>query len=579
MHRTLSKKPQAALKEKLSSTLSVFKSAAAANYDEDSTQNDERSVQSTKSIPEAPDHVVKVDIKQKLVPSRPSLFFNIKPSFRPRLTPAPPIVNPQRPVSQQRPQAQHNRPQQQHSQQQEDTLSQRLTARIAATVDEAAFAQDDSIRRLDDCEQPQLRVLLADESIVCTKLLQHLLDKVDGCSIVVARSTIALLEAAESTAFELVIMDVFMSAEDGSSILPDLRSAMTTPTPVILSSSCASLKGEAMRRGADAFLCSPTTARDLKGLLATTQRGHKAAVSKVLVESAVFFKTTYVMVGACSDSLLRIWDVATGQVLCACPTEEIAGKGVGQTPQAGLSSGALQTIKASANEVTLVGAYNDGIIRVWEVIHSSIDTLRSALYSKIEKSGDGELLKNIHNSNMKNRYVCVASNTKGMAVAPLNLIAEWRAHDAQILSLSLVSMADFTARAPSKRFDVNEDPGAFEKDEFVLSAGIDQEVYLWNLWGKLVGIFGTDDWDVDSTNTFREHEVSFRDKMRNPAQLQPNPPECAPSNPKPDSASGSKKYKGIRNMNQILTKHTQTSTLCFNPKSKRYPRRCSIEQS
>jgi hypothetical protein len=40
-------------------------------------------------------------------------------------------------------------------------------------------------------------------------------------------------------------------------------------------------------------------------------------------------------------------------------------------------SGRLQMVKISPNEATLVGGFDDGVIRVWELVHSSLNTLRS----------------------------------------------------------------------------------------------------------------------------------------------------------------------------------------------------------
>ena len=185
----------------------------------------------------------------------------------------------------------------------------------------------------------------------------------------------------------------------------------------------------------------------------------------------------------------------------------------------------LKTIKAAKNEETLVGAYDNGVIRVWEIIHSSIDTLRASLYSQMIADGHGDIVKAIrtdgNDSAMRNRYVNVSASTGGLAVSPLSLISEWRAHDAHILSLAYISLAEVDEHHPLK----HEDPAMFEKDEFILSAGMDQAVYLWNTKGKLIGVFGIDDWNVDVKGTFRENEMKFRDKMRQSALVQPNPPE------------------------------------------------------
>ena len=50
--------------------------------------------------------------------------------------------------------------------------------------------------------------------------------------------------------------------------------------------------------------------------------GEIAHKSKLIVTTAVFFQCTNVLVGVCSDKLLRFWDVATGCTLCSCRSDE-----------------------------------------------------------------------------------------------------------------------------------------------------------------------------------------------------------------------------------------------------------------
>ena len=106
------------------------------------------------------------------------------------------------------------------------------------------------------------------------------------------------------------------------------------------------------------------------------------------------------------------------------------------------------------------------------------------------------------NAPMKSRFVNVAASSSGMAVSPISLISEWRAHDALIISLAYISLADKDVVDPF----LHENPAVFEKDEFILSAGMDQRVYLWDIKGRMIGVFGTDDWNVDDRASYRESE-------------------------------------------------------------------------
>ena len=121
--------------------------------------------------------------------------------------------------------------------------------------------------------------------------------------------------------------------------------------------------------------------------------------NKNTIESIVYLKTSQVLVGVCRDFLLRFWDISTGETLCSCHMND-------DTPAPGTldggrennselddkndknekeklldkKSGRLQMVKISPNEATLVGGFDDGVIRVWELVHSSLNTLRSGWF-------------------------------------------------------------------------------------------------------------------------------------------------------------------------------------------------------
>ena len=49
---------------------------------------------------------------------------------------------------------------------------------------------------------------------------------------------------------------------------------------------------------------------------------------------------------------------------------------------------------------------------------------------------------------------------------------------------------------------------------------------MWSVHGKLIGVFGVDDWVLEDNSSYREKEHTYREKMRQPVLVQPNPPDC-----------------------------------------------------
>lgn len=137
---------------------------------------------------------------------------------------------------------------------------------------------------------------------------------------------------------------------------------MKSELRIILMSSSPEHEAVALGFGANAFLRFPAEPSELAD--AIDQGLHSASTSyakgistgqRSVVDSMAFFASSYVLVGACSDNLLRFWDVATGRPLCASRTNE--GKAKAE------QSSSLQLIKVSKNEATMVGAFDDGVIR------------------------------------------------------------------------------------------------------------------------------------------------------------------------------------------------------------------------
>jgi CheY-like chemotaxis protein len=469
-------------------------------------------------------------------PRKPSLFLNIRPSLRARLT-IPKLDFTKL-----------------------DLNSSKFTDKksFVAEIGQEAIRPTTEVNRLElivasllsnidrACNHDH-HILLIESSVVClkfiTRFLQHAGYKVTSTSD--PQAAFDFLDSSHLS-FSIIIMDIFMSDTHGN-LLAKYVTSLHLKSIFILTSSSNELEVEAKRLGAMAFLKKPCQVKELIDICRQVldpnftpdlQVIKKGKEKRNVVINLIFLESSYVLVGICSDSLLRFWDLGTARVLCACVVDDFEEYKANQANR--LSKDAVvgrhvQSIVASYNEATIAAAYDDGIIRVFEVLISSIDALRAALYDQMERNGEGDLVQSAMNETMKNRYVSVTSVSKGMAVSPLKLISEWRAHEATILSLNYISVADTPAvssfRPPLSetypdRFTVGEDPASHEKDEYIVSSGMDQMVYLWDIHGKLIGVFGHDDWEVENSKSYKESERSFHTKQKQPVGLQPAPPDC-----------------------------------------------------
>ena len=91
-----------------------------------------------------------------------------------------------------------------------------------------------------------------------------------------------------------------------------------------------------------------------------------------VVTSVVFFHSSHVLVGVSSDKMIKFWDVSTGKVLCSCKSDEALAPTSEINNDAAIVVPSLQTLKVAKNEETLVGAYDNGVIRVWEPISNHL---------------------------------------------------------------------------------------------------------------------------------------------------------------------------------------------------------------
>jgi hypothetical protein len=168
-----------------------------------------------------------------------------------------------------------------------------------------------------------------------------------------------------------------------------------------------------------------------------------APAAPICVDCLTLLPKTRVLIGACSDRYLRFWDADSYQVLCSCLYLDVdeAAAPPGHRPQKlqlppeAFGGEALRLLQASDAEDVLVGGYDSGLLRVWSVQAYSLVTLRNLLQKHLQFQ---TLPSYLQQPQQPGDGAAPAAQEFGegmaLAIAPLSLLAEWRAHDCPILS-------------------------------------------------------------------------------------------------------------------------------------------------
>jgi WD40 repeat protein len=175
------------------------------------------------------------------------------------------------------------------------------------------------------------------------------------------------------------------------------------------------------------------------------------------------------MFGSCSDGLLRVWDLDCGEVLCSCDlthsAEDIktirakSDDTSAQHFQHDDSESSISQLSISEKSNHIAGGYDDGLVRIWLMGPHSTGQLRTVT---VTESGE-------------------------LAIPPLQYSGEWLAHDTAISGVELISRESTGAGSMS----------------YICTSGQAQGVYLWTIFGKLVGTFGGSEWAIHDSLTWR----------------------------------------------------------------------------
>lgn len=199
------------------------------------------------------------------------------------------------------------------------------------------------------------------------------------------------------------------------------------------------------------------------------ERRHNSNMS-VLVSRAVVSEHYRLLLGACTDGMLRVWDLNSGEVICSCElihsAEEIKAikeRGDQMHYQHDDSESAICKLALSEKSNHVIGGYDDGLVRVWLMGPHSTGQLRTV----------------------------TITDTGELAIPPLQFHIEWLAHDTAISGVEVVNR-----ETPSGGFS-----------SYIVTSGQAQGVYMWTINGKLVGTFGASEWVISDSLTWRPKPI------------------------------------------------------------------------
>ncbi len=111
-------------------------------------------------------------------------------------------------------------------------------------------------------EEPQAHLLVVDDDERIRGLLQKFLMR-NGFLVTIARDAAQARRLLGGLDFDLIVLDVMMSGEDGIALTRDLRLRMTTPILLLTAKGEALSRIEGFEAGADDYLVKPFEPKEL----------------------------------------------------------------------------------------------------------------------------------------------------------------------------------------------------------------------------------------------------------------------------------------------------------------------------
>jgi two-component system alkaline phosphatase synthesis response regulator PhoP len=110
------------------------------------------------------------------------------------------------------------------------------------------------------------RLLIVDDDMTMVRLLQTLLE-LDGFEVLPATRPEGLVEKVIQERPDLVLMDVYLSDQDGIELLRDIRTRPEVAHIPIIMTSGMDVSDQCLEAGANGFVLKPYSPPDLIGLI------------------------------------------------------------------------------------------------------------------------------------------------------------------------------------------------------------------------------------------------------------------------------------------------------------------------
>lgn len=119
------------------------------------------------------------------------------------------------------------------------------------------------------------KLLLVDDDSVFLQTLKRVLQRHD-LSVTTAQDSSQTIAAMEHEQFDLVLLDLNLGVESGLQLLDTLLTEHPQQRVVMLTAYASIATAvDAVKRGADNYLCKPVTARDILSLLQESSEGNE----------------------------------------------------------------------------------------------------------------------------------------------------------------------------------------------------------------------------------------------------------------------------------------------------------------
>ena len=137
----------------------------------------------------------------------------------------------------------------------------------------------------------------------------------------------------------------------------------------------------------------------------------------------------------------------------------------------------------------LIGSFNTGIVRVWELNAQSLITLK-------------KLLPTHNDTNTKTRYP--------LSISPIILIKEFIVHDNPIISIDYTAFEyeeEYISPEQLEDMKITRNHDDFLKPHvdpigYIITSSLDQTTAITSIDGTIIGKFGIGKWDINNRSTW-----------------------------------------------------------------------------